>query len=142
MKFKSKSDMFFQVVLYGVCLLLVSLSFFSFFEAKQDYGLIVLVLINVFVIGLILWLLHGTNYELNDFFFQYRAAFFRGKIPLENIQELVVGKTMWAGYKPATARNGIIIKYDSGREIYISPNSNESFVEKIQELNPEIKISY
>ncbi|MEZ7900973.1 MAG: PH domain-containing protein [Flavobacteriales bacterium] len=48
---------------------------------------------------------------------------------------------MWVGFKPATARKGIIVKYGKMDTIYISPDSNEAFVKKIKELNPEIKIT-
>lgn len=92
------------------------------------------------IIGLILWILHGTYYVLNETDLIYRAAFLRGKIPLEDIKELTVGKSMWVGYKPATARNGIIVIYNETKRVYISPDSNESFVKKIKELNSDIKI--
>ena len=72
---------------------------------------------------------------------KYRAAFLKGSIPIESINELIVGKTMWVGFKPATARKGIIVKYGKMDTIYISPDSNEAFVKKIKELNPEIKIT-
>ena len=108
---------------------------------KIDGNTYIAVTVSVAVIVFIQWILHGTHYEITNTHFKYRAAFFTGEIPLDNISELIVGKTMWAGFKPATARKGIIIKYGKFNEIYISPDSNESFVKKIKELNPEIKIN-
>jgi len=43
---------------------------------------------------------------------------------------------MHVGLKPATATKGLIIKYDKYNDIYISPDSNESFVEAILKINP------
>lgn len=48
---------------------------------------------------------------------------------------------MWTGLKPATARNGLIIKYNKFDEIYISPETNDTFVDKILELNGNIVIT-
>ena len=47
---------------------------------------------------------------------------------------------MWAGYKPATSRNGIIVKYNKYSQIYISPDSNETFVSKLKEFKPDIVV--
>ena len=65
----------------------------------------------------------------------------RGKIEIERIKEIIKGKSLWSGLKPATARNGLIIKYDKYEEIYISPEINETFVNKILELNNNTKIT-
>ncbi len=140
MKFKSRSDIFFQSILYGACLLLLYVLYVNLFLVAIELISYIMLAVLLPVIIFILGLLHGTSYELSTSFFSYKAAFLRGKIPLENIQELIVGETMWVGFKPATARNGIIIKYNKGREIYISPDSNETFVKKIIELNPQINI--
>lgn len=45
----------------------------------------------------------------------------RGKIEIVGIKEIIIGKSLWSGFKPATAKNGLIIKYDKYNEIYISP---------------------
>ncbi len=91
--------------------------------------------------GLLLWLGTGTKYELTETVLKYQSGPIRGTIEIDKIHEIVVGKTMWSGLKPATARNGLIVKYEKYNEIYISPKTNESFVKKILELNSTIKIS-
>ena len=48
---------------------------------------------------------------------------------------------MWVGFKPATARKGLIIKYDKFNDLYISPETNDLFINKILELNDQIKIT-
>jgi len=57
------------------------------------------------------------------------------------ITAIVRGKTHWIGLKYATARKGLIVKFDKYNEIYISPKTDEKFIEKILELNPGIKIT-
>lgn len=92
------------------------------------------------VAGLILWLNFGTKYELTQTELKYKSGPIRGKIELKRIKEIVVGKSLWYGLKPATARKGLIIKYDKFEEIYISPKTNDAFVNKILEFNSNIKI--
>ena len=94
------------------------------------------------IVGFLFWLYFGTNYELTkENGLIYRSGPFNGKISLERITEIIKGKTLWVGFRPATARKGLIIKYDKFNEIYISPKNNESFIKKILELNKTIKIT-
>jgi hypothetical protein len=104
-------------------------------------GLILIDILLLLVVGLLLWLYFGTKYELTQTILKYKSGPIRGKIEIERIKEIIKGKTLWAGLKPATARNGLIIKYDKWEEIYISPKTNDTFIEKILELNPAIKIT-
>jgi len=93
------------------------------------------------VIGLLFWFHFGTEYELTQNELKYKSGPIRGKIEIQRIKEIIKGKSLWVGLKPATARNGLIIKYDQYEEIYISPNNNNSFVKKILELNDKIIIT-
>tara|TARA_R110000850_G_scaffold215188_3_gene340952 strand:- start:211 stop:507 length:297 start_codon:yes stop_codon:yes gene_type:complete len=93
------------------------------------------------VAGFLIWLGLGTNYELTQTELKYKRGPIRGKIQIDKIHEIIMGKTLWSGLKPATARNGLIIKYEKYNEIYISPKTNDSFVKKILELNGKIKIT-
>ena len=111
--------------------------------AKRDYSFyehwpLILILV---VTGMFLWIYFGTSYELSQYGFIYRFGPMNGKISINRIKEIVKGKTLWMGFRPATARKGLIIKYDLYNEIYISPKTNESFIEKILELNGNIKIT-
>lgn len=84
----------------------------------------------------------GTHYKLTADKLIYRSGPIRGEIEVDRIKEIVVGKTLWVGIKPATAKNGLIIKYDSFNELYISPITNESFIAEITTLNSSIKITH
>ena len=82
-----------------------------------------------------------SGIELTQTELKYKSGPISGKIEIERIKEIIKGKSLWSGLKPATARNGLIIKYDKYEEIYISPKTNDSFVEKILEYNSKIKIT-
>ena len=80
-----------------------------------------------------LWLYFDTNYELTTSEFKYKSGPIKGAIKLDDITEIIKGKSLWVGLKPATARNGLIIKYQKYEEIYISPKTNDLFISKILE---------
>lgn len=141
MKFESKKDLLISITLLGLSVFLIGLVVFEVFISEAlayDYWTMILVLC---VVGLLLWLYFGTNYHLSKEELKYRSGPFNGKIPLESIREIIKGKTLWVGMKPATSRKGLIIKYDAYDEIYISPKTNDYFIEKILELKPDIKIT-
>lgn len=138
-KFKSRKDILFQLLTFGFSGLLIFFRVFS--NGIDNYQFMWPDILILLVIGLLLWVYFGTAYELTETEFEYKSGPFRGKIKLERIKEITKNKTLWAGLKPATARNGLIIKYDRYEEIYISPETNDTFVAKILELNEKIKIT-
>jgi|SRR5690606_14651689 len=142
MKFDSKKDLLFCTVILGINTFLIGVAVFAIVMGemeKDEYWALILIFA---VVGLLFWLFFGTDYELSkENGLSYRSGPFRGKISVDRITEIIKGKTLWVGFRPATARKGLIVKYDRFNEIYISPKTNESFIEKILELNGEIKIT-
>ena len=141
MKFRSRKDILFSIIVFGILAFVIGLTIVGIMkgemEQNEQWTLIPITLVT----GFVLWLYFGTNYELTQNGLKYRSGPFNGKIDISRIREIVKGKTMYVGFKPATARNGLIIKYDKYEELYISPETNELFIEKILELNGQIKIT-
>ena len=142
MKFESRKDIIFSFTIIGVFLFLIGISIFNLIDKtfqNEGYWPLLLVLV---VVGFLLWIFFWTNYELsNQNEFIYRSGPFKGKIKINRITEIIKGKTLWVGFRPATARKGLIVKYDRYNEIYISPKSNETFINEIVKRNSKIKIS-
>ncbi len=142
MKFKSRKDILFQILTFGLSGLFIGIILFQAFSNETvNYEFIWSNILMILVIGFLLWLNFGTEYELTQTELKYKSGPIRGKIEIERIREIIKGKSLWSGLKPATARNGLIIKYDKYEEIYISPKTNETFIEKILEFNKNIKIT-
>jgi hypothetical protein len=142
MKFKSRKDILFQILTFGLSGLFIGISLFRIFSnGKINFEFIWSDILMFIVIGFLIWLGLGTNYELTQTELKYKSGPIGGKIEIDKIHEIIKGKTLWSGFKPATARNGLIIKYEKYNEIYISPKTNDSFVKKILELNDKIKIT-
>lgn len=109
------------------------------------YNLVVsdLNLFNTFLlipIGLLIWMIFGTYYQINETEILYFNGPIKGKIQIKDIQEITANKTLWVGLKPALASKGVIIKYNKYDEIYFSPIDNKAFINELLKINPEIKV--
>ena len=140
MKFKSRKDIFFRILVLGFNLLFLGIIIVRIF-LNGKYEFLWTDILLLLVSGLLLWLYLDTEYELTESELKYKSGPLRGKIELEKIREIIKGKTMWSGIKPATAKNGLIIKYGKYDEVYISPNTNETFVSEILKLKSDIIIT-
>ena len=91
--------------------------------------------------ALILWPLLHTYYQIKDDKLIYRSGFIHGEIDINDIKEIIKGKTMWVGLKPALATGGLIIKYNRFDDIYLAPKNNEELIEDLLKLNGDIVVS-
>jgi hypothetical protein len=81
-----------------------------------------------------LWSYYGTCYELTQKFLKYNCGPIKGKDQIKEIREVIKEKTLWFGLKPATTRKDLIIKY-------ISPETNDEFINSLLKLNDAVKIT-
>jgi hypothetical protein len=140
MKFKSEKDILLQLLAFGFIGFFIGFVLFRIlYNGIENYNFMLNDILILSVAGFLAWLGLGTKYELTQTELKYKSGPIIGKIEIDDIKEIIIGKTLWSGLKPATARNGLIIKYK--KHIYISPKTNESFVKKILELNNKIKIT-
>lgn len=141
MKFSSRKSVFFSLLVLGSVIFLMGFSIcgliFGWIERSDFWVVIPFSLIS----ALLLWIYFGTYYQLTETELIYCSGPIRGKIRIPEIREIVKGKTMYAGLKPATAAKGLIIKFGKYDEIYISPVTNDLFVAEILKRCPQILIS-
>jgi len=142
MKFKSRKDLFMNTFMFVICGLLGLILLIRIINI--GYSNLNFIFLDLFIlasIGFFLWIYFGTAYQLTKTELKYRSGPISGEIKIEQINEIIKGETLWSGLKPATAKNGLIIKYQEYEEIYISPKTNESFINKILEMNKNIIIT-
>ncbi|HBH25488.1 MAG TPA: hypothetical protein DDY13_18985 [Cytophagales bacterium] len=140
MKFKSRKDALFTIIIYGTVMLLISLSVLELSingPVRENIWIFGIVLVINIVL---LWIYHGTYYKIENGQLKYRSGPIRGKIRLDRIRKIEKGKTMWAGIKPATALHGLIVHYNKYDEIYISPKTNDKFIDQLMEMNSDIEV--
>lgn len=141
MKFSSRKSVFFSILILGSTALLMILYTFGMLSGwieGQDFWIAIPFAL---IIVLLLWIYFGTKYELTDTELIYRSGPLKGRIRIDEIREIVKERTLYIGFKPATAGKGLIIKFRKYDEIYISPNTNELFIGEIIKRNPNISIS-
>lgn len=143
MKFKSRKDLLNTSIIILTIIFLITIVPFIWLDSdivptEKFIGSFVIILISAFLA----WIYLGTNYTLTDEEIKIKSGPIKFKIKIENISEIIVNATLWVGWKPATALNGIIIKYNRFDEIYISPNTNELFVKEIIKKKSHIKVTY
>lgn len=137
MKFKSRKDAFFNIVIGATFLLLISVAVINFEFNNES---IIASLVILFVLFFLGWMYFGTYYEISNNYIKYYCGPIRGKILISVISEIEKNKTLWVGYRPATAKNGLIIKYNKFDEIYLSPISNDAFIKELLNINSNIII--
>ncbi len=142
MKFKSRRNIFTIVLAYMVTIGLL-LACYEIYDNDREIsaGTFITYCFIVAIIWMMLSIIYNTVYEIKSNHVYYRSGFVRGKISIERIREIIKGKTMYAGLKPAAAGKGLIIKYDNYEEIYISPDSNDSFINALLKIKSDIVVT-
>ena len=138
LKFKSKKDKLFEALTIGIVVFCIGIIIKTGFATGLDKWSVLILLL---VCGFLLWSYYGTYYELTQMHIKYNCGPIKGKVEIKEIREIIKGQTLWVGLKPATARKGLIIKYGKFDEIYMSPQTNDEFINRLLELNDAIKIT-
>jgi hypothetical protein len=79
--------------------------------------------------GLLLWILLGTRYDVDDTSLRVRCGPFRASVPLGSIR--AIRPTRSALSAPALARDRLAIEHDGGA-LVVSPRDKAAFIQAIQ----------
>ena len=143
MKFKSRKDWLFLTVIFGTIALCAAVVTGVMMNNEESFWSVLAI---ATVTGAVSWLLLSVllsmRYSVDEDYIYYKAWPFKGKVKIQSIREIQVGTSMWTGLRVATAMNGLIIRYDQYSEVYISPDSNSSFIEKLKQVKPDLILKY
>lgn len=88
---------------------------------------------------LVFWFYFDTSYKIENNELVYRCGFLKGRIKIQDINELLIGKTILeAKIKPALAKDGLIVKWNEHETVYIAPKNNNELIADLLRLNPKI----
>jgi hypothetical protein len=135
--YKASRKGFINYLLIGFLIFPIAIFYFEEKTFTQN-PFILLLLLSPLI--LITWIYFDTSYKIENGKLIYRSGFLRGKIEIQKIREIITGKTMWSGRKPALAKKGLIIKFNKYDEIYIAPQNNKEMISDLLKVNPEINI--
>jgi hypothetical protein len=140
MKFNSRKDTLFTCVVFGSIAVLIAVTMLDINANGLNIANSWKYILNAIIALFLLWLFYDTRYEITKDTLKYKSGPIKGKIAIQEITQIVCGKTLWVGMRPATAKNALIITYKKYNEVYISPSSNELFVHEILKHNSAIEI--
>ncbi|MGV6944661.1 PH domain-containing protein [Sphingobacterium kyonggiense] len=137
-QFKPKRDL--SQFKLAFLILIPIITLIAILSDSWQEAVLVNTIISALLISMLLIIMYTTSYKIDGEILRYRSFFLFGKVSISDIRQLEVGKTMYVGIKPATAKHGIIVRYNRYDEIYISPENNQEVVQALLEINPNIEV--
>ncbi len=141
MTFHSRRDPLFLSIIYIVIIILLGIFVMDAYKNGIAGISIWAHVLDLAIIGLLIWMFHGTKYIITNTHIKYYCGPLRGRVRISNIKAIIKNKTLWAGYRPATARKGLVIKFNKFDEIYFSPQRADEFITELLKVNKNIKIT-
>lgn len=133
MKFISKRDWWISVLMLGISISLIGMTFIN--EFKIIYRVIYL------VFGLlILWIYYGTFYVLSEDYLILRCGPLKVKIAYENIESIKDKKSFLSSIALSTDKFELRTKDKGVSMVYISPLNKEEFVKELSKKCTDLKI--
>ncbi|HLV23890.1 MAG TPA: PH domain-containing protein [Moheibacter sp.] len=127
-----------------------------YFWLKNPNNILVNVIISICSLGLagFFLFLFDTFYEINSDSLKLKSGISKEIISIHSIKEIDIIDSIWnfkilfklsflssSNRMLALGNRGIIIKYKNFEEVYISPESQENFINELLKINPEIKVN-
>jgi hypothetical protein len=89
---------------------------------------------------LIIIIYFTTNYTFLEDELLCKSFIFRKRIEYQKITRIQVNRKFFVGLKLSLAMKGMVITYDSGSELFITPENEEEFISDLQFKNSSILI--
>ncbi len=142
MVFKSRIDWTYKLSLSLIFLLGIIGAIGIYFDQKQTTFIPSLSFFSfMFVLNLLMYVLaKKTDYTFTEDSLKCRSWIFKKNIKYNEIIKIEPGTAFYAGWKLATARNGIIITYKDYKDVYISPERQGEFISLLLEKNVSIPV--
>jgi hypothetical protein len=81
----------------------------------------------------LIWSWAETYYEIDDRELHYRSGVFRGSIDLRRINSVKKAAYPSAGRRPALSLTGLMIDYEVGYQLFVSPADEAGFLQALQD---------
>ncbi|MFD2891329.1 PH domain-containing protein [Flavobacterium chuncheonense] len=141
MIFKSAISTLNKYLIGMVCLVLIGTTIPVFGSEGLVAGA-VLLSINGLTLTLLIWIYFKTYYSVDNHLLLCKSGPFFSKIDIKTIKKIEHHKGIYVPviWKPALSHIGLIITYNNYDDIYISPENETLFLEKLLIINPNIQI--
>lgn len=140
MIFKSRIDAYFgglMIILFGLFVWVLYMEVLEPVESKSTLGTICLGVILICV----LWFSLSCKYTILNNVLKYNWGPMKGSLAISSITQIERDSILWSGIRPATARNGLVIKYEKYNEIYFTPKNEDEFIKELLKRNAAIIVT-
>lgn len=139
--YKSAFGGFTLYIMIAIIAFLTTMLGTSVFVAGEDIPWPVYLIVLVPIL-LLVWMSVGMRFIIDGDVLKYRAAFFRGTIPIESIRKIEYDNAFIksALLKLGMDHRGLLIRYNKFDDIFISPERRSDFVAELHRLNPDIEV--
>ena len=136
-----KSGLIKFLIFSTILVLLGLISYFCFMVSMLNAETIIAGIISGLVIVLLLWIWFGTYYQLSKDKLVAASGPFVWNIKIRDIDFIRLNQNTFGGmYKATLSMNGMEIRYNKRRSLFISPIQQEIFIQRLRELNTKIVI--
>ena len=138
-RYQSTKNKFILVFLWTIVAALLALIIYAVQAGERNLLSLFFV---IAVMLLIIWILFDTRYVIKNTIFKYRSGPFRGKIDITSIYKIqtYAGTNAPVTNKPALDNQGLIMHYNSGKHIFVSPTDTKLFIKELTYINQNIEL--
>ncbi|SFT45757.1 PH domain-containing protein [Lishizhenia tianjinensis] len=140
MVFKSRIDTFFAGLMFLLLALFVWVFYMEVIQPDSPESFVGSICLGITMLC-ILWFSLTCKYTLENNVLRYSWGPMKGSLLINTITHIERNTMLWSGIRPATARKGLVIKYEKYNEIYISPKNEDEFIQELLKRNAGIIVT-
>ena len=138
--FKTKIGKTFISFYLVMFLLIIAMTIFTYFLPNDSSMFYFMAGFSLVVLGFMASSFFFLKIIIRDEFLYVHLFYPIYKVDIRTINSVESGKTMWVGlHKYGTATKGLIISSKFKNDLYITPENESLFLQKLSDLNPNIQ---
>ena len=140
--FKTKIGKTFISFYLVMFLLIIAMTIFTYFLPNDSSMFYFMAGFSLVVLGFMASSFFFLKIIVRDEFLYVHLFYPIYKVDIRTINSVESGKTMWFGFhKYGTATKGLIISSKFKNDLYITPENESLFLQKLSDLNPNIRFT-
>ena len=134
MIFESAVDWWFYAIA-GLSVFLVIMSLWVIVQTSNGGAIVLGVGTLLLTLGLPIWLLLNTEYRIESNLLLIRSGPFRWTVPIDEIHSIEPSRSVLSS--PALSYNRVKISYGSGKQVLVSPQRRDEFMQALGDYGQE-----
>ncbi|MGJ7922895.1 PH domain-containing protein [Neobacillus sp. LXY-4] len=142
MKFRSKTDSFFVVIISITLLVILTVLIIPLFLDKERTSIDIFTVLSLCIlsIGFVLWSVFSIKYVFEQDHLFIKGGLFKSKIPYDEITGLAPTKDIFTGYRLLSSKDALEVFYKSASfgSVKITPKNRELFISELKKRCPKV----